>query len=131
MVEYKRDPCDGVPTLLEINPRFWDSIALPIFSGVDFPVLAASLTVGQAVAPMTQYPLGRKARWLWPGDILHLISSLRQRRWPEHFLRFFDKDMCYDILSLTDPFPAIALLLSTFMTLVSPGGWSHVANRKV
>ena len=131
MVEYKRDPRDGVPKLMEINPRFWGSIALPIFSGVNFPVLAAKVTVGQAVAPITQYPLGKKARWFWPGDILYLISSLCQRRWPRHFLRFFDKNMCYDILSLTDPFPAIALLLSTFMTLVSPDGWSHVVNRKV
>jgi len=130
MVEYKRDPRYGVPKLMETNPRFWGSIALPIFGGVNFPVLATRVAVGQTVAPVTRYPLGKKARWLWPGDILHLMSSLRQRRWPTHFLKFFDKNMCYDILSLTDPFPTIGLLLSTFITLSSPDGWTRVVNRK-
>lgn len=129
MVEYKQDPRDGLPKLMEINPRFWGSIALPIFSGVNFPVLLGKLTVGEAVPTVAKYPLGKKARWLWPGDILHFISSLRQGRWPKDFFTFWDSDMCYDILSLTDPLPAIALLLSTFMTLVSPGGWSHVVKR--
>ena len=130
MVEYKNDPRDGIPKLMEINPRFWGSIALPIFSGVNFPVMAAKLTAAEPVDKVTSYSIGKKARWLWPGDLLHLISSVRKRQWPKDFFKFFDSDTCYDILSLTDPFPAVGLLLSTIRELASPAGWSHVVKRK-
>jgi predicted ATP-grasp superfamily ATP-dependent carboligase/protein-tyrosine phosphatase len=36
MVEFKRK-ADGTLILMEINPRFWGSISLAIFSGIDFP----------------------------------------------------------------------------------------------
>jgi predicted ATP-grasp superfamily ATP-dependent carboligase len=129
MVEYKRDVRDGVPKFMEINPRFWGSIALPIFSGVNFPVLAAKLTIGETVNKIMQYPIGKKARWLWPGDILHLASSMRRGHWPKGFLKFYDTNMCDDFLSLTDPFPAIVLSLSAFRDLLSLGGWKHFVKR--
>lgn len=107
MVEFKEDVRDGIPKLMEINPRFWGSIALPIFSGVDFPVLAARVSAGQQVEPVLSYTLGNKARWLWPGDILHLLSSLRRGRWPRGFFHFFDSHTCDDMLSLRDPLPSL------------------------
>jgi len=119
MVEFKRDMRDGVPRLMEINPRFWGSIALPIFSGVNFPVLAAKLAAGHPVQPAPKGAVGKRARWLWPGDILQLAGSLRKRRWPKGFLDFFDRNTCYDILSLTDPLPALALIASTLMDRLS------------
>jgi predicted ATP-grasp superfamily ATP-dependent carboligase len=39
MVEFKIDPRDGQPKLIEINPRFWGSLELAIAAGVDFPNL--------------------------------------------------------------------------------------------
>ncbi len=39
MVEFKLDPRDNTPKLMEINPRFWGSLALAIESGVNFPYL--------------------------------------------------------------------------------------------
>jgi hypothetical protein len=77
-----------------------------------------------------QYPIGKKARWLWPGDILHLASSVRKGHWPKGFLKFYDTNMCDDFLSLTDPFPAVVLSLSAFRDLFSPGGWKHFVKRK-
>lgn len=129
MVEYKRDPRDGVPKLMEINPRFWGSVALPIFSGVNFPVLAAKLTVGESIPTITEYPLGKQARWLWPGDILHLIAAVRKGRWPKGFFKIFSPNMCYDVVSLSDPLPACALLVSTVLALASPNGWSRIVKR--
>ncbi len=38
MVEFKR-MSDGSLRLMEINPRFWGSISLAVFSGVDFPTM--------------------------------------------------------------------------------------------
>ncbi|MGB9628352.1 MAG: ATP-grasp domain-containing protein, partial [Thermodesulfobacteriota bacterium] len=39
MVEFKVDPRDETPKLMELNPRFWGSLQLAIFAGVDFPYL--------------------------------------------------------------------------------------------
>ena len=36
MAEFKVDPRDGIPKLMEVNPRFWGSLHLAIISGVDF-----------------------------------------------------------------------------------------------
>lgn len=107
MVEFKEDTRDGIPKLMEINPRFWGSVALPIFSGVDFPVLAARITAGLEVQPVLSYETGRRARWLWPGDILHFVESLGRGRWTRHFFNFFDPGTCDDMLSVEDPLPAI------------------------
>jgi predicted ATP-grasp superfamily ATP-dependent carboligase len=37
MVEFKQDERDGIPKLMEINGRFWDSLQPPFDAGVDFP----------------------------------------------------------------------------------------------
>ena len=128
MVEYKMDPRDRVPKLMEINPRLWGSVALPIFAGVNFPALAARVTLGEVVEPVISYPLHKKARWL-SGDMLHLIESIKQGRIPEGFFRFFDKDTCYDILSLSDPLPAVALVFSVLLELQSLEGRKHYFKR--
>ena len=130
MVEFKRDPRDGVAKLMEINPRFWGSIALAIFSEVDFPVLAARETVGHPVEPVLEYPLGRLARWFWPGDVLHLLASVRRGRWPRGFFRLWDRRMCYDLLSISDPQPAIALTVSALLGLCNPAEWRRVLLRR-
>jgi hypothetical protein len=36
MVEFKMDPRDDTPKLMEVNPRFWGSLQLAISSGVHF-----------------------------------------------------------------------------------------------
>lgn len=46
MVEFKYDPRDETYKLMEINPRFWGSLALPVAAGVDFPSLYYRLATG-------------------------------------------------------------------------------------
>ncbi|TKX72846.1 MULTISPECIES: ATP-grasp domain-containing protein [Halorubrum] len=46
MVEFRRDSRDGTFRLMEINPRFWGSLALGIAAGVDFPWLYYQLASG-------------------------------------------------------------------------------------
>ncbi|MFO7927743.1 MAG: ATP-grasp domain-containing protein [Halobacteriota archaeon] len=46
MVEFRRDARDGSFRLMEINPRYWGSLALPIHAGVDFPRYHYQLAVG-------------------------------------------------------------------------------------
>jgi predicted ATP-grasp superfamily ATP-dependent carboligase len=77
MVEFRRRP-DGTPVFLEVNGRFWNSLALAVHSGVDFPVLLARLAVDDDVEPVTSYRTGVRCRWLL-GDVRHLVEVLRGR----------------------------------------------------
>ncbi|MCM2280091.1 MAG: ATP-grasp domain-containing protein [Oligoflexia bacterium] len=80
MVEWKEDPRDGIPKLMEINPRFWGSLELAVRSGVDFPVLYARAALGEKLAPVMTYPEGVRCRWIIPGDILRFASQRAAER---------------------------------------------------
>jgi predicted ATP-grasp superfamily ATP-dependent carboligase len=90
MVEFKKDPRDGDYKLMEINPKFWGSLDLAIASGVDFPYLTVKMAYDGDVDPVFSYKTGIKFRWLFPDDILHLLSNPSSLR---SFLSDFrDKD---------------------------------------
>ena len=112
MVEFKLDEKDGKPKLMEVNGRFWGSLPLSITSGVDFPYLLHKMTTEGDVKPVFEYKAGVKCRWLVPGDMLWLVSSLKNRndKWnvASEFFKF--NGMEYDILSKEDFAPAIGAL---------------------
>jgi len=75
MVEF-RVRSDGTPVFMEVNGRFWASLALAVYAGVDFPALLARVTEeGEVVAP-SDYRVGVRCRWLL-GDFRHLIEVWR------------------------------------------------------
>jgi predicted ATP-grasp superfamily ATP-dependent carboligase len=74
MVEWKIDARTGEPRLLEVNPRFWGSLALAVRAGVDFPWLLYRLAVGERFSPAIDYRIGVRARWLLPGDLMHFVE---------------------------------------------------------
>jgi predicted ATP-grasp superfamily ATP-dependent carboligase len=75
MVEFRiRD--DGSPVFLEVNGRFWNSLPLAVYAGVDFPALLAAMIENGDVAPVTAYRLAVRCRWLL-GDTRHLIEVWR------------------------------------------------------
>lgn len=117
MVEFKQDPRDGVLKLMEINPRFWGSLALAIASGVNFPYLLYKMSKGVNFKPVENYEIGVKCRWLLPGDLLHFIYNPDRVRLLPEFFNFTDPNTHYDILSLDDPLPVLgrALTLFTFL----------------
>ena len=68
MAEFKVDPRDGIPKLMEVNPRFWGSLQLAIASGVDFPYLMLRMAKRESFDPdsslcggkaLSLAPLGR------------------------------------------------------------------------
>ncbi|HEY2905366.1 MAG TPA: ATP-grasp domain-containing protein [Vicinamibacterales bacterium] len=75
MVEF-RVRADGTPVFLEVNGRFWNSLALPIHAGVNFPALLAELAENGDVPLTTTYREGVRCRWLL-GDARHLVEVLR------------------------------------------------------
>ena len=70
-VEY-RVRNDGTPFFLEVNPRTWNSMALAVYSDVDFPRMLAEIAERGDVPPHPGYPAGVICRW-WLGDLRHLL----------------------------------------------------------
>jgi predicted ATP-grasp superfamily ATP-dependent carboligase len=62
MVEYRVDST-GRAVLMEVNGRYWGTIALPIFAGIDFPLYHWRLVHGQHVDAPKTYAAGIKWRW--------------------------------------------------------------------
>ena len=120
MVEFKIDPRRGTPVLMEINPRFWGSLALAIEAGVNFPYLLLRLARGEKFKPVEHYAVGKKCRWLLPGDLMHFIYNPHRTRLKPSFFSFWRKDTVYDILSLRDPLPTLARSLTPLTFLYDP-----------
>ncbi len=57
-MEFKLDPRDGQPKLMEVNPRFWAYLELPIRCGVNFPLLLHELCLGVEFDPVLSYHEG-------------------------------------------------------------------------
>jgi predicted ATP-grasp superfamily ATP-dependent carboligase len=75
MVEF-RVQRDGTPVFLEVNGRFWNSLALAVYAGVDFPALLARLAEHGDVEAPPPYRVGVRSRWLL-GDVRHLVDVWR------------------------------------------------------
>lgn len=90
MVEWKDDPRDHVPKLMEINPRFWGSLELSVRAGVDFPLLYARACLGEDLEPVHRYAVGTRCRWMFPGEILRYFTQEKAKREPlRTFLKGF------------------------------------------
>ena len=117
-LEFKLDPRDSIPKLMEINGRFWGSLEVAIGAGLDFPYLLYRTAVDGDVKPVSNYKVGVKRRW-FEGDLLHLTSVLRNESpigdqrldsWKaiKGFLKLYEKNMAYDCFYWDDPLPFIS-----------------------
>jgi predicted ATP-grasp superfamily ATP-dependent carboligase len=120
MVEFKVDPRDGVPKLMELNPRFWGSLQLAIASGVDFPTLLLRMAGRETFEPVLRYQLGKRFRWLLLGDIFHFLKNGNRLRLHPSFFRFFDRNTSYDVFSKDDPLPFLGSVATLFTFLYDP-----------
>lgn len=77
MVEYRWDPATDKFALMEMNLRFWGSLHLALYAGVDFPRLLADAFFGELPdAPVTG-KAGVVCRNTFPNEISHLVSLLK------------------------------------------------------
>jgi predicted ATP-grasp superfamily ATP-dependent carboligase len=120
MAEFKVDPRDGIPKLMEVNPRFWGSLHLAIISGVDFPYLILKMARGDKFDPVLSYTVGKRCRWLLLGDILHFLNNPHRFHLEPPFFHFFDPDTSYDIISQEDPLPILGAMATFFTFLYDP-----------
>ena len=76
MLEYRWDPGDGSFRLMEFNARFWGSLHLALFAGVDFPNLLLRAWKGESFPPVTA-PAGIRCRYTFPKEVEYLWSLVR------------------------------------------------------
>ncbi len=88
MTEYKYDPNRGEGWLIDVNPRYWGSLALALKAGVNFPLMAYQMACNGDVEPVKDYQEGVVVRWLL-GDMLATLSSMKHERSLAPVGRFF------------------------------------------
>lgn len=76
MFEFRDNPDSGAWILIEINARFWGSMALPLSLGLDFPNLLYDLVVLGARQPARPYRAGIRSRNLLL-DAYYLATELK------------------------------------------------------
>jgi predicted ATP-grasp superfamily ATP-dependent carboligase len=111
-VEYMVDPRTNKPKLMEINPRFWNSLDLAVRAGVDFPYLYYKLSIGENVEQVTKYNVGIKSRWSIPADLLHFLLNRQRFKMKPSFLAGEKHGVYDDTFSKNEPLPGIVFLLA-------------------
>jgi predicted ATP-grasp superfamily ATP-dependent carboligase len=111
MAEFKVDPRDGRPKLLEVNPRFWGSLHHAILCGVDFPWLLCRMAVDGDAERVTGYAVGVQSRSLLHGDMMHFLTCPERFRLRPALCDFSIPD---DVLSADDPWPTLGRVASLF-----------------
>jgi predicted ATP-grasp superfamily ATP-dependent carboligase len=131
MVEFRVRP-DGTPVFMEVNGRFWNSLALAIYAGVDFPSLLARMAEKGDVPSVAGYREGVRCRWL-VGDFRHLLEVWRGAprgfpgRYPDRLgtlLKFLVPvpGTFHDNFVLADPLPELGDWLDFFFRRL-PEAW--------
>lgn len=128
MVEY-RQTAGAPPVFMEVNGRFWHSLALAGYAGVDFPRLLVEMAERGDVEPNREYRSGIRCRWLL-GDARHLAEVLKgpppgyPRAYPSRLgtlLRVLTPvpGTYHDLFQWRDPLPEAADWINFFKRLLT------------
>jgi predicted ATP-grasp superfamily ATP-dependent carboligase len=116
MVEF-RQRADGTPVFLEVNGRFWNSLALAVYAGADFPAMLARMAEQGDLAPQMNYRNNVRCRWV-VGDFRHLAEVMRGAprgytgKFPSRLRTLADftipvRGTYHDNFTLSDPMPEL------------------------
>lgn len=110
-VDFVVEAQTGIPYLIDINPRFWGSLAQGIASGVDFPHLVSEIATHGDVQRVDSFKEGVQTRWLGGelrGFYQHLTKADKKRAFIRDFFWPVTHTECFDDFSLADPLPFVA-----------------------
>jgi predicted ATP-grasp superfamily ATP-dependent carboligase len=128
-IEYMIDPRNGSPKLMEINPRYWNSLELSIQCGVDFPYLLLQVALKESFENRFHYDVGKRTRWLIPGDILHFVTNKNRFRMNPSFISKKRSPLKDDSFLLSDPLPTLANVAACFRYGINPNTWKMMFKR--
>jgi predicted ATP-grasp superfamily ATP-dependent carboligase len=113
-IEYVQDADTGEFSIIEINPRMWQSLACATRAGADFPVWYYLAAMDRADEIRAGYETGVSTHYLY-GELEHLISVAREESplverpslpgRAAEILRSCYDDPNFDYLHLDDPRP--------------------------
>lgn len=74
-VELKIDPRDGIPKIIEVNPRFWQHLQLSIACGINLPYILYKVALNESIPFVSKYKIG--LRYINPiKDFLSITSII-------------------------------------------------------
>lgn len=80
MLEYRWDPQSERFYLMEMNGRFWGSLHLALYAGVDFPALLLDCLHNHMPGSVHSFPLGLRCRHTFPLEVQYVASRLKDGR---------------------------------------------------
>jgi predicted ATP-grasp superfamily ATP-dependent carboligase len=126
MVEYRKE-AGSAPVFMEVNGRFWHSLPLACYAGVDFPALLARMAEQGDIEATMGYRSGVRCRWLL-GDARHLAEVWKgpprgyPGTYPGHLRTLFDvltpvPGTYHDLFQWNDPLPELGDWFNLFRQL--------------
>jgi predicted ATP-grasp superfamily ATP-dependent carboligase len=111
-IEFKRDPRDGTPRMIELNARFSAQIIHSTDCGVNFPLIQYLDLAGRAPAPQMSFKTG--VRWLSAvGDLRSAWAHWRAGQLtPWQWLRSWASARSFAVFAWDDPKPFARYLLT-------------------
>src|SRR6266576_1644939 len=123
-MEFKHNRANRKAMLMEVNGRYWGSVAVAIHAGVNFPLYDWQLAHGEMPQPPPSCRPGVRVRWM-AADLqrLHELrfeggsGGFRRKSWMKELAGFlgdfwpFTRDMLW---SWRDPLPAIQEMIGVF-----------------
>ncbi|GAB4337683.1 MAG: hypothetical protein Kow0037_20740 [Calditrichia bacterium] len=103
MFEFKYNEETKNGCFIEINPRFWGSLALPLHAGINFPYMLYRMAMDGDVEPQYDYKEGISVKWLL-GSAIATVDKIRNKQWSKIFQTDY-KVAGYDDLYWDDPLP--------------------------
>lgn len=128
-MEFLYDPENKRLYFMEFNPRFWNSLQMAIYAGVDFPWLLYRMLTEGDVDGVVTYKAGVLCRNLLPGDLLHFIFNKDRKNMVPSFFSGKKKGVLDDIVSKRDPMPVAGFLSACFRYLPDAKMWKFMFKR--
>jgi predicted ATP-grasp superfamily ATP-dependent carboligase len=114
--DFITDPRDGIPKLMEINPRVPACFRITLAAGIDFSSMIAKFAMGEEVSKVEDYAVDVYLRYL-PLDVLWFLKSPDRFSAQPSFFKFFGRDLSDQIISLRDPGPFFGFCLENLISL--------------
>jgi predicted ATP-grasp superfamily ATP-dependent carboligase len=117
MLDFKIDSRDGLPRLLEVNPRFWGTTWLSICAGLNFPHYLVSAALSKPIDYPEKYKVGLTCRWIMD-EFAGIFDSPRNfsavtGRIKGFISRFSEKNSVFDTIP-SDIKPTISEMLNAW-----------------